>query len=177
VIGDAGAEEVPLPEDDGPKEVFAFFGLAFYQAQVLEATLLNLIVGLHASARFGVTRSDIDAWFANHEVQTLGRLINAVRGLVQITGETEALVLGALKARNYLAHHFFREHAESFISSTGSRAMIQDLRDATSLFQRANRACETISKPLLERIGVDTAIINGLINDATERARLRDTEA
>ena len=36
---------IPEPESHEPKEVYAFFGLTAYTSQVLEKSVLNLIVG------------------------------------------------------------------------------------------------------------------------------------
>lgn len=69
--------EVPVPDYDDPKEVYAFFGLTFYWAQVLEQGLVNLAVALQAKGIPGVTFKDgnelsgYSAAQANHLTWTL----------------------------------------------------------------------------------------------------------
>jgi len=163
-----------MMESDEPKEVFAFYGLAMYQAQVLETALLNLLVALQACGRAGVTRTDIDAWFASHETKTFGTLVASVRRLTPISDEVEELVREALGGRNHLAHHFFREHAEDFISVSGARRMIEALRIQISLFQKAQQAFEAICEPILGKLGVSQTLIDMLMNEAYQRARASD---
>ena len=45
-----------------------------------------------------------------------------------------------MDSRNYLVHRFFERNSENFMLESGRKSMIHELRDATGLFQRADRA-------------------------------------
>ena len=57
-----------MNEDEHIREVYAHFGLAVYQAQVLEHGLVNAMVILKFPERNRITRADIDD-FMDHEFQ------------------------------------------------------------------------------------------------------------
>ncbi len=116
-----------------------------------------------------MTRAHIDAWFASHETRTFGALVAALRRLTTISDEVETLIKQALRGRNHLAHHFFREHAEDFVSVPGIHRMIEALRSRISLFQSAQRALESISAPIMSKLGVTQPVIDALVNDVYER--------
>jgi hypothetical protein len=75
---------LPEPEDFGCKEVYAFFGLAAYWAQVLERGVINLAVGLEIGKSSNVTRQLVDELFARFDVRTLGRLLRAVQDDISV---------------------------------------------------------------------------------------------
>lgn len=80
---------VPDPEDYSEKEVYAFFGLAAYSAQVLENGLVNMVV---AFKTFGarITRDQFDEIFSEHDSKTLGKLLQEARSQkVPIPDETD----------------------------------------------------------------------------------------
>lgn len=74
--------EIPASEYDGPREVFAFFGLAYYQAAVLEHGVLNLAVAMVGKSTPGITLADLDKFYDSFEHHTFGRVINAAKSKV-----------------------------------------------------------------------------------------------
>jgi hypothetical protein len=51
-----------------------------------------------------------------------------------VPNDLEGLLTEALKKRNFLTHHFFRERAELFMSRHGREKMIQELERAQKIF-------------------------------------------
>ena len=66
---------IPVPDLDDPKELYAFAGLALYQANLLEASLINLAVVLQLDRVKVITREFFEATFDNVEAKTLGKLL------------------------------------------------------------------------------------------------------
>ncbi|RBH35886.1 hypothetical protein C3F00_045175, partial [Pseudomonas sp. MWU13-2860] len=117
--------EIPEPDFDDPKEVYAFFGLAIYNANLLEASLINLAVVLNLDRVKVITRDVFEATFGEMEAKTLGQLLKATRKLVSLPVELEPVLDEALSKRNFLAHSFFRVNAEEFTHEPGKRDMIE----------------------------------------------------
>ena len=163
--------DIPEPEDYSEKEVYAFFGLAAYSAQVLEKGLVNLVVTFKT---FGlpITRAQFDVIFEAHDSCTLGQLLRAARDHhIPIPDDTDELLTQALEERNYLNHDFFADHAGHFMTESGRRTMIQRLSDLASLFNGADRLCEPIYRPLLERMGVSEESLQQHAHELIERAK------
>lgn len=166
----------PAPDNYGDKEVYAFFGLAAYSAQVLEKGLVNMVVTFKT---FGlrITLAEFDAIFSAHDSRTLGQLLQAARNLqIPIPVETDQLFSQALKKRNYLNHDFFAARSGYFMSETGRRKMIRELRELILLFQTADEHCEPIYRPVLERMGVSEQTIQKLAQDLITKA-IHEAEA
>ena len=126
---DRARPETPEPDYDDPKEVYAFFGLAAYGAQLLEQGIVNLLVGLRIQGKTTPTWGDVRNLYEKADRHTLGHLLKAVGELAPIDPALEDRLLQALTKRNYLMHRFFVEHAESLLSAKGKRRMINELRE------------------------------------------------
>ncbi len=151
--------EVPEPENYSEKEVYAFFGLAAYSAQVLEKGLVNMVVTFKT---FGlpITRSEFDAIFAAHDSKTIGQLLRlAHEHRIPIAQQSSQLLQDALHERNHLNHNFFADYAGDFMIEVGRRTMIQRLSQLTRLFHDAERVCEPIYRPLLKQMGVTEELL------------------
>ncbi len=151
--------------DDGTNEhvktVYAQFGLALYLAQVLEHGLANALMCAELLPRRAgkpVPRkeweAEFDAFMDQQFEQTLGRLIRGLSSVTTVPNDLEGLLTEALKKRNFLTHHFFRERAELFMSRHGREKMIQELERAQKIFDAADERLTEIAKPLREKYGL-----------------------
>ena len=127
--------DIPEPENDDPKEVFAFFGLAYYQAAVLEQGVLNLAVAMNAKGIPGATIRDLKSLFSTIEDKTFGQIIHAAKTNFQLPEELEKDLSVALEKRNYLAHKFFSNNAENFMRPAGRKNMIEELIEILEYIQ------------------------------------------
>ncbi|THD09312.1 hypothetical protein [Metallibacterium scheffleri] len=148
-------------KDEHVKTVYAHFGLTQYLAQVLEHGLANALMYaelLPRRAEKPVPRkqweAEFDGFMSQQFEQTLGRLIRGLGKATSVPTDLEGLLTDALKKRNFLAHHFFRERAESFMSSNGRDKMIEELEHAQKLFETADERLTEVAKPLRERYGI-----------------------
>lgn len=146
--------EIPEPEDFSEKETCAFFGLAAYNAQVLEKGLVNMVT-VFDTVGLRITRKEFDDLFAKYDSKTIGQLLRAAREKsIPIPQKTSELLDEAQKRRNYLNHDFFADHAGHFMSEDGRRVMIQRLIELTRLFRAADRAAEKIYQPIMAKMGL-----------------------
>jgi uncharacterized protein YutE (UPF0331/DUF86 family) len=156
--------EIPEPDDYGPKEVFAFFGLASYYAQVLEKNLTIMVVAFRCKG-LQITKGEFDALYAEHNKKTLGHLLHRAKELISIPNETDSLLNEALLKRNWLIHHYFADRCIQFGTEIGRRQMISDLQSMMCIFTEADRATELISNPILEEFGVTEECIEKMIEE------------
>jgi len=85
--------------------------------------------------------------------QTLGRLIRDLRETTVVPPELEDKLTHALRRRNWLAHNFFRERAEDFMSARGRDGMIRELEEAQTMFQAADDLLNQTIKPIRGKYG------------------------
>ena len=147
--------------DEHVKTVYAHFGLAMYLAQVLEHGLANAMMSAELLPRRAGKPVPRKEWEAEFDVfmdqqyqQTLGRLIRALKNVTSVPSDLEGLLSEALDRRNFLAHHYFRERAEAFMSWKGREKMIEELQGAQKLFDNADARLTEIAKPLREKYGL-----------------------
>jgi hypothetical protein len=150
--------------EDHVKEVYAQFGLALYLAQVLEHGLANALMSavlLPHRAGKPVPRkeweAEFDAFMGQQFEQTLGRLIRSLGAATPVPPDLEGLLTEALRTRNFLSHHFFRERAEAFMSRRGRESMIEELKRAHVLFESADQGLTEVATPLREKYGLSDA--------------------
>src|SRR5689334_13712847 len=124
-----------MSRDDLIRDTFAHFGLAFYQAQVLEHGIVNAMVVAKMPDRERLTRRDIDSFMDQQFENTLGQLIRAVKKHVAVPGELEDQLTEALSKRNWLAHEYFRARAVDFMTDAGCHRMIEELELVQRLFE------------------------------------------
>jgi AcrR family transcriptional regulator len=146
---------------DQVKTVYAHFGLALYLAQVLEHGLANALMCTELIPRRAgnpVPRkkweAEFDAFIEQQFKHTLGRLIQHLDSTTPVPDDLEELLTAALVKRNFLAHHYFRERAEAFMSHRGREEMIAELQEAQKLFERADDRLNQVITPLCERYGL-----------------------
>jgi hypothetical protein len=166
---------LPIPELEGtgPKEVFAFFGLCSYCAQLLGQGLANLAVALHIRGLTRLGPGDASAAFERTDRKTLGQLLCEVRRKVTVPQETEEALAKALDDRNLLSHRFFAQHADDFLSDCGRGDMIAELRSMATRLQTADRLVDELAIPLWERLGVTRERVEAETKRMREEAERR----
>jgi hypothetical protein len=164
--------DIPDPDYDDPKEVYAFYGLAMYAAQLLEHSLLNLAAGLYLKKKPVVTKQIFDATFQDLDRKTLGQLLVATRSLTRVSEAVDAALQKALRRRNYLTHQFFRAHAAAFTHEKGRRLMLDELGALIVEFKQADAMVTPIYIELWKQYGVDEVALAAEI-----QAMKREVEA
>lgn len=146
--------------DEHVKSVYAHFGLAVYLAQVLEHGLANALVFLDLlpnRADNPVPRkqweAEFDSFLERNFETTLGKMIRSLKAVTPIPSDLEAVLTDALTKRNFLAHHFFRERSDAFVSHEGRERMIEELQNAQALFDGADTKLSEATKSAREKYG------------------------
>jgi hypothetical protein len=166
---------VPEPDDYGEKDVYAFFGLAAFCAQVLEKGLLNWCVALRmtdVAHKCGDLPEDDP--FRPLEKDTLAQLLRKVRAAVPVPAALDFLVDEVVDKRNYLSHHFFAAHDVSFMSEKGRRNMIDELRHLVQFIQNVDEQVDGLSLPLWEKLGVSLEMVKEQLQRMKEEAKGMD---
>ena len=143
----------PEPDFDDPKELWAFFGLAFYAAQVLEQGLLNLFVAVcHAGGT--VSLEEVDRLFAHGDKKTFGQVFGEVRKHSDLPSCLERRLEEAVSMRNDLAHKFFSRHDIDLLSESGRHKMIRELRSAIEFLKQTDTELDRAWHHEWSRLGV-----------------------
>ncbi|MGD0867240.1 MAG: hypothetical protein ABSA49_16985 [Rhizomicrobium sp.] len=158
------------PTADEAKDMYAHFGLAIYCSSVLEHGVANalLILKLLEGRKSVKTRGDWEALVDKHYegsfAQTLGSLIKQL-GRHHARSPALAAMATDLQScvteRNFLAHHFWREHSERWFTANGRATMLHRLEKARDLFAETDKKLDASMQPFEDRFGLTT--------DATRR--------
>ena len=177
------SDQISQEEIEQRKEVYAHMGAAMSCAADLEIGLIHALLAVdflsgyaEVIKRQGFKLSDrpkwerdFDSFFEKHQKLPMGELIKRFE---KFAGTRPDLVLqlhGALKTRNFLAHHFFREHAASIHNRNGREKMIAELWDTQIAMRETLDAVEEFAKPFRKKLRFDEAAIQRHI-DACIRA-------
>jgi hypothetical protein len=145
-------------DDEQTRDVYAHYGLAMYLAQTLEHGIVNALVILRLPEKDKYTRQDIDEFMEGRFQKTLGALLKHLKSEVALPPDLESTLTEALNRRNYLAHHYFREKAESFVTRSGRAQMLQELQADQQLFERADEQLEKALTPFRAKHGVTDSV-------------------
>ena len=147
-------------DEEQSRDVYAHYGLTMYLAQVLEYAIVSAFVILRLPEKQKYTREDIDDLMDGRFKKTLGMLLKTLRDEMTLPETLEATLSQALARRNFLAHHYFRERAEQFVTREGRAKMIVELQIDQQLFQSADTALSGVLRPM--------RIANGLTDQALD---------
>jgi hypothetical protein len=158
---------------DGPtgeKTTFAYFGLAYYRASVLEHELVNILAATRlVRAREDAERLLSDPWDDRLKA-TMGALVKELAPHLDSDPTLSADLMEALRLRNHLAHAFWRERAEDFCTATGRARMITFLASAASTFDEVDRRLtESVGAAALHQWGVTADVIDAWYGDMLKR--------
>ena len=149
-----------VSDDDDDKDLFSFYGLCAYYAQVLEQNLVNLAAILSTQNLSTVTAKAMEKAFLEVDKKTLGKLIRNVKESdLSIPKNLENELGDILQKRNYLVHHFFSTNDRTLFSRHGRLQLINELREMTIHFQEIDKKLEVITLSLYKKIGITEDII------------------
>jgi hypothetical protein len=161
-------EELDL-ESDHIRQVYARYGAAMYYAQVLEHGLANFVVFSRAG-RALKTHEAADALFNELITSSMGQQL---RHVLLEEGLDEALVerlRNALRVRNFLAHDFFRERAEHFMSFAGRNEMLAELGELRSELNATDDELEAVTRNIMGAKGITEEMLRAELEQVRARA-------
>jgi hypothetical protein len=145
------------------RELFAYFGRAYYFAEVLHRGLCNLYVVLQVPENGVVTRYRVEEHFAAAFKMTLGQVWKTVAN--HFTRDSRTVLELAIERRNFVAHHFWYERAHLMSRRDGRLAMQNELADATKLFEQADALVDAVGPDFAARFGLDETHLNAAMTE------------
>lgn len=139
------------------KEVFARFGTAYFESEVLHRSLCIIYALGSFDKSESITRPRIEEKLSNSFSLTLGQVIEQAKQL--FPDDLQQLLEVALSKRNYLAHHFWFEQNYLMFGVEGLMQLQQELNELTDFFDNLDKKVSEILRSLQENFGVPDEII------------------
>lgn len=147
------------------REMFAMYGVAVYYAQTLEHGMVNVLSWGEAVESGRPTRELIEANTVENFEHTMGRLLKRLRPLIAKDSHLTEQLQQALETRNYLAHGFFRNHAENVMTVPGRELMMAELYEATDAFKATDAALQPVMDTYLTTLGITQERVQELLQE------------
>lgn len=151
-------------DNDQTREIFALFGAALYSAQVLEHGLVNLMYVANALSGRIPSVAEVDRFFEKSFRRTLGQLATQLRSSLDVDDDIELVIRDAVSRRNVLAHSFFRNRAEQFVSRGGRAAMRQELLQDADFFREVDERVSGLTFDIGAAIGLTPARVQDAVH-------------
>jgi len=146
------------PSDEGIKEVYARFGLAYYHGEVLHRGLCNFYCLSQLPSSGPVTGPRVEEHLQTAFDSTLGQLLERLKPLLPPTLQPKFRL--ALERRNFIAHHFWYERVHLMTSLSGIEAMVEELSRDTELFSELDKEVEKLTEPFHGRMNITPELFN-----------------
>ena len=137
--------DTSMEEEEHIREVCAQYGAAMYLVQCLEHAIVNVLVTRDLFLKqtgpmraAGSTKEDMyavfDTYISAQFKKTMGNLIRHLKTVSAVPEYVEDALGYTKERRDFLAHSFFRERAEQFVTSAGRDEMLAELKKDQKLF-------------------------------------------
>jgi hypothetical protein len=149
------------------KETYAHFGRAVHGAQLLEDAIVTSAVFLQIWRRRG-TKIDgnfVETLYEAGLEKTLGKMIEMLKGIVDLSSEVENKLKDACITRNFLVHRYFRSHAVDFMKSEGRDQMIAELDMYHDVFEEVRQEIDRLGTPIVKRLGLTQEKIDEIVGE------------
>ena len=181
------SDQPEFNDDAQTREVYAHFGLAIYLAQCLEHGIVNALLYAKLMPKelkrykrrrplpFDRTgfESRFDLFMEQNFDQTIGALVRLLRETTTVPANLDAELIEAKDARNFLAHGYFRDRAEAFVSRVGRASMIAELERLQKLFVHADDELRAVVEPFAAQSGFTPEVLDRYQNEYLTRAYAR----
>jgi len=135
-------------------EVFRDFGFAGFTAQMLESSLVTILLAAEDAGQIEIKKpkkkKDLESELYLSE-RTLGQLIYILKEK-GIDEDLTKLIEDALEARNYLMHHFFVWNSENYLTDEGRGRMLEELQQLRFRIGRSQIAFSQIREQIFEKV-------------------------
>ena len=150
---DADPSPLDLPEQADLAPVYAEFGAAVHDTQVLEfgLVLLMALATRYDDAQFGT--DSVKTLSTAQAGQTVGELFRAVRKKEHFTSPERKAIHKAIRLRNDLVHSFMVDKVENLFTPEGRESLLQEIRAIRGAVQTADRINASLIDRYLEEYG------------------------
>jgi len=163
--GAEGAREISLPEQAELTPIYAEFGAAVHDTQVLEfgLVLLMALATRYDDAHF--TSEAVKALSSAHAGKTLGEIFKSVRKKEYFTSPERKAIHKAIRLRNELVHRFMVDKVEQILSPEGRHALQEELHGIREAVQAADRIIASLLDRYLEEYGTSLEELQDYASD------------
>lgn len=148
-----------MHEEKSVQEMTSALGMATFQAQALEYSLVTL----HAVTVLKNDNSEkdiIQKLMDTRYKQTLGRLIKDAFEMLNIPISLQEKLKNALEKRNWVTHHFFRKYGAIGFNVELQKKATQELIEIWLLFETVSDDIHTLTVKRLKDTGKSEVEIN-----------------
>lgn len=135
-------------------EVFRDFGFAAFTAQMLESSLVTILLVAEDGGKIKIKKPkkklDWESEIFLSE-QTLGQLFRILKD-EGVDEKLTEIIEDALKARNYLMHQFFVWNSKDYTTEEGRGRMLKELQELRFRIGRAQTVFSQIREQIVEQI-------------------------
>ncbi|MFI6860274.1 hypothetical protein ACIBKZ_10235 [Streptomyces sp. NPDC050421] len=164
-------------ENEHSALMYATYGAAVYFASTLEYGLINVLATAEViEAKLAGRVIPDDPWERRcQSKQTMGVFLGEVKKTHLPSASSLANELDqALKRRNYLTHHFWRERIDDSYSTTGRNKLIGELEADRKLFENTDQQLHMmVMEPLMCKVGVTKEMRDAMLRRAEHEAENR----
>ncbi|WP_242824881.1 MULTISPECIES: hypothetical protein [unclassified Dehalobacter] len=150
-------------ENEHSKELYAYFGLAVFHAQVLEHQLVNMIVLMKSLQEEKITSNYIEALFSRKLSNTMGQLINEIKQMFNLEDDEIMQLKTILEKRNFIIHDYFKERISLAYSKDGRDSMIIELIDFIEQANKIDKKLERYTDDMSAKLGITKELLTAQI--------------
>jgi hypothetical protein len=157
--------EIGVPDSAELAPVYAEFGAAVHDTQVLEfgLVLLMALATRYDDARF--ERNAVAALSSAQAGKTIGELFRAVRKKEHFTSPERKAIHKAIRLRNDLVHRFMVDKVEQLFSDTGRQELADELRGIRQAVQYADGIIASLIDRYLKEHGASLEDLQAYAED------------
>ncbi len=170
-------DEITLPDQEALAPIYAEFGAAVHDTQVLEfgLVLLMALATRYDDAHF--TKEAVRALSSAHAGQTLGELFRVVRKQEYFTSPERKAIHKAIRLRNELVHRFMVNRVEQVLSPEGRKGLLEEIRAIREAVQSADRIIASLIDRYLEEYGTSLDDLQDYASDLFQEEDELEEEA
>lgn len=163
-----------MPEQKELAPVYAEFGAAIHDTQVLE---FGLVLLMALATRYGDAQFDSDAVRSLSSAQagkTIGELFRAVRKKEHFTSPERKAIHKAIRLRNDLVHRFMVDKVEQLLAPDGRRELVQEIQAIRRAVQYADGIIASLIDRYMEEYGSTLEELHDYALELFEQAEEKD---
>jgi hypothetical protein len=145
------------------KEVYAHFGLAYYESECLHRELCIILAFSSFRSKLNITRPRVEEELIQAFSLTLDQVKDDLKYILpdELYSKLEYIV----EKRNFLAHHFWFDRVHLMLNVKGLRQMLKELSALSALFSKFDEQVSDYFKPKYHQLGLTDKILQNSLNE------------
>ncbi len=148
----------PLSLGEELDPILLELGSSLYVCQGFEQTLVFLLAIVQMEEA-GIAEGSFDSAKQTLSRDTLGRLLSKLRERVELPSDLEDEFNAALKARNWIAHHFVHDTAPEMAHAEGRQDTLMKLAGLKRTVMRADKMANEVLDEYLSQFGPELGVL------------------